>query len=208
MQQRTIGEPGEMVVVGQVVDVVGAAAMLGDVAAGNSHAIAQPDDLDIEPCALDHVVVDKDFADVGNAGADDFSILLDEAGADHEGTHFGEDLAVKAFARHAEAALGVGVDVAEAKVDDGAGGVGHAVEDVEVVEGVLGCGQKAGVLALGAGRGFAEAVQLREKNCGEHARTRQNPRCQGNGDPQRSCRKGKGDKDECGGGEDHPGRNG
>ncbi len=60
-------------------------------------------------------------------------------------------LAVEAFARHTQAALGIRVDVAEAKVDNGAGGVGHAVEDIEVVEGVFrGC-EEAGVLAAVAG---------------------------------------------------------
>ena len=64
------------------------------------------------------------------------------------------------------------------------------------------------MLAAGAGRSFAERARVGEKNCDEQAGAGQNPCCKGNGDTQRSCHEGKSDKDECGGGEDHPGRNG
>ncbi len=97
VKKRAVGKPGEMVVVGEVVDVVGAAAVLGDVAAGDGDAVAEFHHLDVEPGALDHVVVDKDFAGIGNAGADDLAVLLDEAGPNHEGAHFGEDAGRRGF---------------------------------------------------------------------------------------------------------------
>jgi hypothetical protein len=53
---------------------------------------------------------------------------------DHEGPNLGENLAVEGFAGHAKPTLGIRVDVTESEIDDGAGGIGDAVEDVEVVQ--------------------------------------------------------------------------
>ena len=134
IQQRAIGETGQMIVMRKIVDVIGAAAVLGNIAAGNGDSVAQPDDLNVEPGGLDHLVIDEDLAGVGNPGAHDLAILVDEAGLDHEGPDLGEDFAVKALARHTESTRSIGIDIAESKVDNRTGRIGDAVEDVEIVE--------------------------------------------------------------------------
>jgi hypothetical protein len=146
VEQRAISEAGQVIVMGEIVDVIGAAAVLGDVAAGNSDSLAEPDHLDIKPGALDHLVVDEDFTGVGNPGADDLTISMDEAGFDHEGSNFGEYFAVKGFAGHTEPMLGIWIDVAESEVDNSAGGIGDAIEDVEVVQTAFSGGKESRVV--------------------------------------------------------------
>lgn len=68
---------------------------------------------------------------------------------DHEWTDFGEDLAVKGLPAHAQTAFGIGIDVAESEVDDGTGGIGDAIEDVEVVQSALRGGKESGVVRSG-----------------------------------------------------------
>ena len=143
VQERAIGQAGEMIVMRQIVDVIGAVTVFGDIATGNGDSVAQADDLDIQPGALDHVVVDEDFAGVGNSGTDDLTIFVDEAGLDHEGPNLGEGFPVEALAGHAEPTLGIWVDVAESEVDDGAGGIGNPIKDIEVVEGRFSSGEES-----------------------------------------------------------------
>lgn len=142
VEQSAIGEARQVIVMGEIVDVIGTAAVLGNVAAGNGDSVAEPDDLDIKPGAFDHLVVDKDFTGVWNSGADDLTIFMDEAGFDHEGPNFREDLAVEGSAGHAEPTLGIWIDVTEFEVHDGTGGIGDAVENVEVVQGAFSGGKE------------------------------------------------------------------
>ena len=131
VEQRAIGEAGQVIMMCEIADVIGASTVLGNVAAGNGDTVAEPDDLNIEPGALDHLIVDEDFTGVGYPGANNLTIFMDEAGLDHEGPNFGKDFAVEGFAGHAKPTLGIRVNVTESEVDDGAGGIGDAVEDVE-----------------------------------------------------------------------------
>ena len=101
MEQRAIGEAGQVIVMREIVDVIGATAMLCNIAAGNGDSVAEADDLDIQPSAPDHLIIDEDFRGIGYPSADNLEILLDEAGFDHEGSNFGEDFAIESFARHA-----------------------------------------------------------------------------------------------------------
>jgi hypothetical protein len=135
-----------MIVMRQIVDMIGMPSMLGNVATGNGDSGAKSDDLDVKPSSLDHFVVDEDFTDVGNPGVDDLAIFIDEAGFDHERPNFGEDFAVECFAGHSEPPLGPGVDVAESEIDDGAGGTGNAIEDVEVIQSAFGGGEEPSVV--------------------------------------------------------------
>ena len=146
VEQRAIGEAGQVIVMRQKVDVIRAATVFGDIATGNGDSVAQADDLNIQPGVLDHVVLDEDFAGVGDSSADDFTIFVDEAGLDHEGPNLCEDFAVEGLAGHAEAALGIRVDVAECEVDDGAGRIGNAIKNVEVVEGRFSSGEESRVI--------------------------------------------------------------
>lgn len=143
VEQRPVGKAGQVIVMREVVDVIGAAAVFGDIAAGDSDSVAEPDNLDVQPGGLNHLIVDEDFAGVGNSGANDLAVLVDEAGFGHERPDFSEDFAVEGFAGHAEAALRVGVDVAEGEVDDVSGRIEDAVEDVEVVKRAFSSGQKS-----------------------------------------------------------------
>src|SRR5215475_1181889 len=118
----------------KIVYVVRATAVLGDIAAGNGNAVAEPDNLDVEPGSFDHLVVDENFTGVGGTGANDFTIFVDEAGFGHEGPNFGENLAVEAFTGYTEPTFSVRVDIAEGEVYDCPGGVGNTVEDIEVIE--------------------------------------------------------------------------
>ena len=149
VEQRAIGEAGQVIVMREIVDAIGAAAVLCNVADGNGDSVGEPDDLDIKPGALDHLIVYEDFTGVGDPGAGDLAILIDEAGFDHEGPNFGEDFAVEGFARHAEPTLGIRVDVTESEVGNGAGGIGDAVEDVEVVQSAFSGGKELRVVCCG-----------------------------------------------------------
>jgi hypothetical protein len=143
VEERAIGEAGQVIVKGQIVDVIRAATVFGDITTGNSDSVAQADDLDIQPGALNHVVVNEDFAGVGNSATDDLTIFVDEPGLDHEGPNLGKDFPVEALAGHAESTLGIRVDVAESEVDDGAGGIGNPIKDIEVVEGRFSSGEES-----------------------------------------------------------------
>lgn len=149
MEQRAIGEAGQVIVMCKVVNAIGSTAVLGNVAAGNGDSVAEPDDLDIKPGAADHLIVDEDFTCIGDPCADNLAISMDEAGFDHEGSNFGEDFAIDGFARHAEPTLGIRVDITESEVDDGAGGIVNAVEDVEVVQSAFSGGKEARVVHCG-----------------------------------------------------------
>lgn len=146
IEQRAIGETGQMIVMRKIVDVIGAAAVFGNVAAGNGDSTAQPDNLNVEPGSLDHLVVDEDLTGVRNSGADNLTILVNEAGFDHEGPDFGEDFAVKGLAGYAEPTCGIGVDIAESEVNDGAGRIGDPIEDVEIVKRALRSSQEPRVI--------------------------------------------------------------
>ena len=130
----------------EISNVVRAAAVLGNVATGDGDAIAEPHHLDVEPGRFDHLVVDKDLTGVGNPGADDFTVFVDEARLDHEGPNFGEDFSVEAFAGYAKPTLSLRVDVAEGEVDDSPGFIGDAVEHVEVVERAFSRGEESSVI--------------------------------------------------------------
>lgn len=149
VEQGAIGEAGQVIVKREIVDVIRAAAVLGDIAAGNGDSVAQSDDLDIQPGVLDHVVVDEDITRVGNAGADYLTIFVDEAGLNHKGPNFGEDFAIKGFAGHAEPTFGIRVDVAESEVDNGAGGIRNPIEDVEVVQSAFSSSEESRVVRRG-----------------------------------------------------------
>lgn len=149
VEEHAVGEASQVVVMCEIVDVIGAAAVLRDVAAGDGDPGAESDNLDVEPGGFYHLVVDEDFTCVGNPAADDFTVFVDEAGFDHERPNLGEDFAVKGFAGYAQPTLGVRVDVTEAEVDDGSGGIGDAVEDVEVVQCAFGSGEESGVVRCG-----------------------------------------------------------
>jgi hypothetical protein len=47
VEQRAIGEAGQVIVMREIIDVIGAATVLSNVAAGNGDSVAEPDDLDI-----------------------------------------------------------------------------------------------------------------------------------------------------------------
>ena len=132
----------------EIVDVIGVAAVFGNVAAGDGDAIAEPDDLDVEPRGFNHLVVDEDFTGVRNSGADDFKVFVDEAGLDHEWPHFGEDFSIEAFAGYAQPALSLRVNVAEGEIGDSSGFIGEAVEDVEVVQSAFDSSEEAGVVHI------------------------------------------------------------
>ena len=146
MQQRAVGETSQVVMVCKVVDVIGSAAMLRNIAAGNGQAVSEPHNLNIEPSAFDHLVVDKNFTFVGNARPDDLAIFMDEARLDHEWPNFRQDFAVKRFAGHAKPTLGVRVNVAEAEINDSTGGIRDAVKDVEVIQGAFRRGEEPGMV--------------------------------------------------------------
>ena len=137
VEQRAIGEAGQVIMMREIVDMVGAAAVLGNIAAGNGDPVAQPDHLDIEPGTPDHVVVDEHFTCMWNPGADDLAIFLDQAGLNHEGPHFRKNFAVEGFAAYPKAAFGIGIDVLEPEVDNRAGGIRDPFEDVEIVQGAF-----------------------------------------------------------------------
>ena len=134
LEQLAVGEAGQVIVMREVVDVIGATAVLGNVAAGNGDSSAEPDDLDIKPGAPDHLVVDEYFSGIGDPSPNNLAISMDQSGFDHEGSNLGEDLAIEGFARHAEPTLGIRVDVTESEVDDLTQGIVNAVKDVEVVQ--------------------------------------------------------------------------
>lgn len=149
LEQRAVGEAGEVVVMREVVDVIGATAVLSNVAAGNGDSIAEPDDLDIKPGAPDHLVVNEDFTGIGDPSAYNLAIFMDESGFNHEGSNFGEDFAIEGFAGHPEPPLGIRVDVTESEVDDGTRGIVNAVKDVEVVQSAFSGGKEARVVRCG-----------------------------------------------------------
>ena len=149
LEQRAVGEAGQVIVMREVVDVIGATAVLGNVTAGNGDSIAEPDDLDIEPGAPDHLIVDKDFTGIGDPSADNLAIFMDEAGFDHEGSKFGKNFAIDGFTGDAEPTLSIRVEVSESEVDDETGGILNAVKDVEVVQSVFSGGKEACVVRCG-----------------------------------------------------------
>lgn len=146
LKQPAVGEACQVVVMCKIVNVIGAAAVLGYVPTGDGNAIADPDNLNVEPGRLDHLIVDEDLTGVWHAGAHDITVVIDQAGSDHEGANFGEHLAVEGFAGYAEPVLGIRVYVAEAKVDDGTRGIRNAIENIEVVYHAFGGGEKSGVV--------------------------------------------------------------
>jgi len=123
--------------------------MLSNIAAGNCDAAVEPNDLDIEPSTFNHVVVYEDFTGVGNAGADDLTIFVNESRFGHEGSDVSENLSAEGFAAYAEPPLGIGVDVAEAEVHDRARGVRDTLKDVKIVETAFRSSKESGVVRIG-----------------------------------------------------------
>src|ERR1700740_3480970 len=145
----------------EIVNVVLEALALGYIAAGAGDAVAQLDDLDVEPGGPDHFVVEEDFAGERYSGADDLPVLYDEPGGDHERANLGKDFPDKTLALGIKPPFRIGVDVAETEVDNFARGIGDAVKDVEVVEAALRRCQKSVMLLSCDGRTLPHAAQVR-----------------------------------------------
>ena len=103
VKELPVGDPGELIVISEEAGLIADTPTLGDVAAGDGEAVTELDGVDVQPGSADSLVVDEDLAGVGDAGADDLLIALDEAGGDGEGPCFGERSAKESLAGGAEA---------------------------------------------------------------------------------------------------------